>query len=183
LRQMSEIEARPVPGTQSTQVIGAPIFSPDGRSLVYWSLADLALKKIAVGGGPSVTVCPAVNFFGGSWGERGIVFSLPSGIVRVSPNGGKAETLVAMKTGEVAHHPELLPGGDSVLFTVAKGQGAEWDNAQIVVQSLKSGIRKTLIERGTDGRYLPTGHIVYGFGGTLFAVPFDLRRLEVTGGQ
>src|SRR5262249_46081555 len=32
LRQMSEIEARPVPGTQSTQVIGAPIFSPDGRS-------------------------------------------------------------------------------------------------------------------------------------------------------
>jgi Tol biopolymer transport system component len=47
---------------------------------------------------------------------------------------------------------------------------------------LRSGERKTLIEGGSDARYLPTGHIVYALGGTLFAVPFDLRRLEVTGG-
>jgi Tol biopolymer transport system component len=47
---------------------------------------------------------------------------------------------------------------------------------------LRSGERKTLIEGGSDARYLPTGHLVYALGGTLFAVPFDLRRLEVTGG-
>ncbi len=29
---------------------------------------------------------------------------------------------------------------------------------------------------------MPTGHIVYAFSGTLRVVPFDLRRLEVTGG-
>src|SRR5205823_14960051 len=57
-----------------------------------------------------------------------------------------------------------------------------WDKARIVVQSLQSGERKTLIEGGSDARYLPTGHIVYALGGTLFAVPFNLRRLEVTGG-
>ena len=54
--------------------------------------------------------------------------------------------------------------------------------AQIVVQSLETGVRKTLIEGGSDARYVPTGHIVYVSGGTLFAVPFDLPKLEVTGG-
>jgi Tol biopolymer transport system component len=48
------------------------------------------------------------------------------------------------------------------------------------VQSSGSAERKTLIDGGSDGRYLPTGHIVYALGGTLFAVSFDLQRLEIT---
>jgi eukaryotic-like serine/threonine-protein kinase len=47
---------------------------------------------------------------------------------------------------------------------------------------LDSDDRKTLIDGGSDGRFLPTGHIVYALGGTLLAVPFDVRRLEVRGG-
>ena len=50
------------------------------------------------------------------------------------------------------------------------------------MQSLKSSERKTLVSGGSDGRYLPTGHVVYARGGVLFAVPFDLPRLAVTGG-
>ena len=34
---------------------------------------------------------------------------------------------------------------------------------------------------GTFGRYLPSGHLVYVNRGTLFAVPFDVDRLEVHG--
>ena len=49
------------------------------------------------------------------------------------------------------------------------------------MQPLKSNESKTLIEGGSDARYVSTGHLVYALGGTLFAVPFDLRRLEVTG--
>jgi len=184
-RSMSELEARPIPGTQTAQFVVNPGFSPDGRSIVFYASGDSTLKKIAVTGGAAVTICPADPPFGVSWGEDGILFGQGgNGIMRVSPNGGKPETVVAVKSGEVAHGPQMLPGGQAVLFTLAKGQGADqWDNAQIVVQSLKSAERKTLIERGTDARYLPTGHIVYAFGGTLFAVPLDLRRLEVTGGQ
>ena len=70
-----------------------------------------------------------------------------------------------------------------LLFTVATGTNADrWDKAQVVIQSLKSGERQTLIEDGSDARYLPTGHIVYALGGVLYAVPFDLRRLQVTAG-
>src|SRR5207342_2817390 len=83
----------------------------------------------------------------------------------------------------LAHGPQLLPGGQAVLFTLATGTGADrWDKARVVVQTLKSGERKTLIDGGSDARYVPTGHLVYALGGVEFAVPFDLRQLAVTGG-
>ena len=70
-----------------------------------------------------------------------------------------------------------------MLFTLATTATADgWDKAQIVVQSLKSSERKTLVLGGSDARYLPTGHLVSALGGVLFAVPFDLPRLAVTGG-
>jgi Tol biopolymer transport system component len=88
-----------------------------------------------------------------------------------------------VKNGELADGPQMLPGGQVLLFTIASGASADrWGKAQIVVQSLKSGERKTLIEAGSDARYLPTGHIVYALGGVLYAVPFDLNRLQVMAG-
>ena len=79
--------------------------------------------------------------------------------------------------------PQLLAGGDALLFAVGQNGGVNgWNRAQIVLQSLKTGQRRTLIDGGTDPRYVPTGHLVYALGGVLFAVPFDVRRLEVTGG-
>ena len=47
--------------------------------------------------------------------------------------------------------------------------------------SLADRRTKTLVRGGTFGRYLPSGHLVYINNGTLFAVPFDLDRLEVRG--
>src|SRR5207253_2391329 len=102
------------------------------------------------------------------------------GILRVSANGGKPETVVTVKPGERAHGSQLLPDGDGLLFTLG-GLGGRWDRAQVVVQSLKSGQRKVLFTGGSDARYVPTGHIVYAQGSTLLAVPFDAKKLQVMG--
>src|SRR6202035_4679036 len=99
-----------------------------------------------------------------------------------SANGGQPAVVASVKSGEVAASPQVLPGGDWVLFTVATTLTGGWDKAQVVVQSLKTSERKTLITGGSDARYLPTGHLVYAFGGVVFAVPFDLRHLTVMGG-
>ena len=45
--------------------------------------------------------------------------------------------------------------------------------------NLRTGEQKVLVVGGSHPRYVPTGHIVYGVAGTLRAVGFDLRRLEV----
>jgi hypothetical protein len=76
--------------------------------------------------------------------------------------------------------PQLLPGGQAVLFSVKKAQDT-WESGQVVVQKL-GGERKTLVEAAADGRYLPTGHLAYAVAGMLMAVPFDLANLTVTGG-
>jgi serine/threonine protein kinase/Tol biopolymer transport system component len=189
LRSMSDLEARPIPGTQQPpgQPPFNPVFSPDGQSIAFYSQADRAVKKIAVSGGAAVTICPVADenarVLGMTWDTGGIVFGLVNGILRVSANGGEPEVLVSVKDGEVMYGPQVLPGGEWLLFTLATAATADgWDKAQIVVQSLKSSERKTLVSGGSDGRYLPAGHLVYALGGVLFAVPFDLPRLAVTGG-
>ncbi len=117
-----------------------------------------------------------------TWSGDAILFGQPTGILRVPASGGKPQVLFATKSGEVAADPQMLPDEETVMFAVATaGSPDAWDKARIVAQSLTSGGRKTLIEGGADGRYLPTGHLVYVVGGVLFAVPFDPRRLEVTG--
>jgi serine/threonine-protein kinase len=185
LRAMSELEARAIPGTDESIT---PVFSPDGQSLVFFSLSDSALKRIAVGSGVPVTICQTRQANGISWGNDGILFALPgTGIMRVSPNGGTPEMLVGLNSSEgYVNDPHMLPGGGAVVFTIAPGTAAAagdpWENARIVVQSLTTGERKTLIEGGADARYVPSGHLVYAIRGTLFAVPFNLTTLAVTGG-
>jgi eukaryotic-like serine/threonine-protein kinase len=191
LKTMGELQARPIAGTAG-QSLGQPFFSPDGRWVGFFTVTDGKLKKIALTGGAAVTISDlsglpdvAGGVLSESWGpDDQILIGWPGAILRVSANGGKPEKLITLKDGEAAHGPQLLPGGDAVLFTLGPVGGgvAGWDKAQIVVQSLKSGERKVLVEGGSDGRYSPTGHIVYTLGTTLLAVPFDLNKLEVTGG-
>src|SRR5215467_13664206 len=154
IRAVGELDAVPIPGSESsTSGVAHPVFSPDGRWIAFFSTSDRALKKISSAGGTAITLCPAGNVFGMSWDASGILFGqsvgqfvTTTGILRVSPNGGRPEQLVTVKQGEVADDPQLLPDHETLLFTLAKGNTREaWDSAQIVAQSLKSGRRTTLI--------------------------------------
>jgi serine/threonine-protein kinase len=118
-----------------------------------------------------------------TWDAKGILFAAPGkGIMRVAVNGGRPEVLVKLNAGEDASTPQILADGETVLFTLENaGVEAQGRRAQIVVQSLKTAQRKPLISEGAFGRYVPTGHIVYASGDTLFAAPFDVKRLALTG--
>ena len=74
----------------------------------------------------------------------------------------------------------MLPDGDTVIFTI-EDASKPFDDARIVAQSIRTGERRVLIDGGSFGRYLPTGHLLYARSNALLAVPFDLRRLSVTG--
>ena len=181
LRSMGELEARLIPGTEEDRT--SPFLSPDGQWVGYWA-ATGQLKKMAISGGTPITLCEATNPFGVNWEADGtILFGQREGIRRVPSNGGPAQLIVGAEVGEQMHGPQLLPGGEWVLFSVTTvNSGAtRWDEAQIVVQSLVSGERKVLWWGGSDARYVPTGHLVYALDDHLFAVAFDVDALEVRG--
>ena len=183
IRRISELTAVPIQGAGNIPVATSPAFSPDGRSVAFYSPGDGAIKRIPISGGAPVTVGPAAAPLGLSWtGDDIFVGQGPEGILRMSSTGGRTETVVKVAETERAHGPHLLPDGEHVLFTLSAGHSTDrWERANVVVQSLRSGARKVLVPGGSDARYLPTGHIVYMVGGTVFAMRFDARRVEVTG--
>jgi len=185
VRRLDQLEPKPLSGTEGAN---APFFSPDGQWIGFFAgfFAEGKLKKIAVTGGAAVTLCDAPNNRGGSWSEDGTIFVARDhreGLWRVPSAGGSLEPLtrLAPDAGELTHRwPQALPGGRAVLFT-AHDSVLDFEDANIVVQSLPDGPRKVVQRGGFHGRYLASGHLVYVHDGTLFAVPFDLDRLETTG--
>jgi serine/threonine-protein kinase len=161
----------------------APFFSPDGQWIGFG--ADGKLKKILVEGGAPVTLCEGAGP-GASWGDDGNIISAlgpASGLFRVPSAGGtpKPVTQLDQKKGERTHRwPQVLPGSRAVLFTSHTARGS-YEDANIDVVALTTGQRKTVQTGGFCGRYLPSGHLVYIHQSTLFAAPFDLARLAVTG--
>src|SRR5262249_18956382 len=87
--------------------------------------------------------------------------------------------------GEALDGPELLPGGQELLFTVAAASAtpdSRWNTAQIVVQNIQSGSRKVVIQAGSGAHYVSTGYLIYAIATTVYAVPFDLKKLQAIGG-
>jgi len=180
IRSLDQLQATALAGTENAE---SPFFSPDSQWLGFF--ADRKLKKIAVQGGAAVTLCDAADGRGGTWGGDGnIVFApdIRSGLFSVSSAGGVPVPLTTLNraAGEATERwPQYLPGGKAVLFT-SDTHGGNYEDADITVYSISSKRGKKLLS-GYYGRYLPTGHVLYMHEGTLFAVPFDLKRLELTG--
>jgi tRNA A-37 threonylcarbamoyl transferase component Bud32 len=179
-RLLAQAQATLLPGTENAV---DPFFSPDGQWIGFF--ADGKMKKISVQGGAAVALCDTAGTRGASWGEDGWIVLSPtitSGLSRVPEAGGTLEVITKPgEKGEVVHRwPQILPGGQAVLFT-GHTVAAAFDNASIEVLSLKTGQWKVVQRGGYFGRYLPSGHLVYIHQGTLFAVGFDLDRLEVRG--
>lgn len=181
VRALDQLQATALSGTENAN---DPFFSTDGQWLGFF--ADGKLKKILVRGGATITLCDAHDSRGGSWGEDGTIVFTPyvgAPLTKISSAGGTPQSLTSLdaQAGELTHRwPQVLPGGSAVLFTSSTEVG-NYENADIVVYSMASGQRKTVQRGGFHARYVFSGHVVYMHEGTLFAVPFDLKRLEVTG--
>ncbi len=155
-----------------------PFFSSNGQSVGFSTATEL--KKVSISSGIVQTICSVDGGQGASWSpdDTIILGSTFRALFRVSANGGEPEPLIQKR--EIAHAwPRVLPGGKSVMFTSVSGRGS--DAYSIEVLNLETKERKVLQQGGSDGRYVPTGHLVYSDDGTLFAAPFDLREMEVTG--
>jgi Tol biopolymer transport system component len=178
-RRLDQPTATEMAGTQGAY---EPFFSPDGQWVAFFTPGKL--QKVSVDGGSAITLCDAGNAQGGSWSDDGTIIearSTNTGLSLIPSSGGSPTPVTELQNGDQTHRwPQILPGGKAVLFTVSPS-GAGFDGANIEVVSLADHRRKTLVRGGFFGRYLPSGHLVYVNRGTLFAVRFDVDRLEVHG--
>jgi hypothetical protein len=160
-----------------------PFFSPDSLWLGW--ISHGLMKKVLLGGGAPVTICEvATNYVGGAdWAPDGFIYFAPGELMRVSASGGTPESVVAVDTTKNVDYqsPQVLPGGRAVLLTRKPVNITRYDDAVIFAYRLDTKESVTLVEGGTAGLYLPSGHLLYARGGSIFAVPFDAANLKVLG--
>ena len=152
--------------------------------MAFYDILGNILKRVSVLGGPAVTISENDGILTGmSWGpDDTIVFATETsrGLLRIPAVGGEPEVLTTVdpESEETDHRwPEVLPNGNAVVFTAWSGST---ESSRIVVLSLETGEVSYLLRGGSNPHYSPTGHIVYGMAGTLWALGFDAERLELT---
>ncbi|MCI0568769.1 MAG: hypothetical protein L0Z52_11400, partial [Acidobacteria bacterium] len=182
IRDLAELMAKEIPDSEGGRV---PFWSPDGASLAY--TANGKLWKVAAAGGQPVSICDLpTSIDGGAWGaDDSIVLAPTTGpLSEVSARGGDPRTLLEPESGKETdfHKPWFLPDGRGLLFVVHRAEGPD------TLALLSGRSRNVLLQipgaRIDNPSYSPTGHIVYSREGSnagIYAVPFSLEKLEVTG--
>lgn len=178
LREMDAIESRRI---EETEGATSPFFSPDGLTIGFFSGGKL--KKVSTLGGVPIEICDAYAAGpGGNWAfDDTIWFSgnWNSGFLRVLAEGGEPEpvTVPDAARGEVGHWwVDFLPGGKTGVFTVFTDEGTH----RLALLDVESRTWRHLFP-GMQGRYVPSGHILYYASGIYQAVAFDPLRGEVLG--
>jgi serine/threonine-protein kinase len=179
-RRMDELASQPIAGSETGIT---PLFSPDSQWIAYTTLTQpQRIKKIPVAGGTPITICDGSLFAGGTWTDDDhLIFGGNRGLMRVPASGGAPESLTTVDKdkGEIFHlWPQVLPGERQLLFTVVTGGGAEF-----AVLDLANHQYRTIAKGGIGGRYVGNGYLTYVRDSTLYAVPFDARRLAVAGDE
>jgi len=173
-RGLDQLDPVPIPGSDGGIL---PFFSADGQWVGFKQ--GNRLVKVALAGGPVTPLCDAGgDTFGATWtpGDT-VIFASDSGLMDVPAAGGQPRLLAKPDSGESFLWPEVLPDGRAVLFTVF-GQGT----LRLAVLIRRTREVKRLEQSGGYPRYVAAGFVVLSDpSGIVSAVPFNARRIEVTG--
>jgi serine/threonine-protein kinase len=173
LRRLDALEPVPVGGTDNAYL---PFFSPDGQWLGF--VANQRLMKVALAGGAPLLIAELEGNVaqGAAWGPDGVVvLEDVSGLSRVSAAGGALEQLTSVAVGGAHEWPSFLPDG-RVLFTISG------DTVRPAVVDPRTRAVTRIDVTGNTARYAEPGWLLLADeGGTVTALPFDVRRLRVTG--
>ncbi|HEX9309397.1 MAG TPA: protein kinase [Gemmatimonadaceae bacterium] len=181
VHELDELDAKPIRGLDPGEIPELPVLSPDGRNVLF--RAGTHLKRVPVDGGTPVTVADAGTSY--SWGDNGVIllYAPPGGLYQTSEGGGTLRLVTRASRKEnitTFGYPYLLPGSEAALVTLFRG-GLDVTSARLGVVRLSDGEITDLQTPGTNPRYA-AGYIFFARpNGSVFAAPFDLRRLRVTG--
>jgi Tol biopolymer transport system component/tRNA A-37 threonylcarbamoyl transferase component Bud32 len=173
LRSLYSQREQPMPGTEGANT---PFWSTDSQWIGFF--AANSLKKIRVSTGLTQVVATNVQTKGGAaWSANDVILFTtgPGGLARVSAQGGPVSP--ATTTSEGSHFwPQFLGDGDHFIYAAAV-------SSSIYLGSLASDAPRMLMKfpvRISSLAYVP-GYVFFVQDATLFARPFDERRLAFSG--
>jgi Tol biopolymer transport system component/predicted Ser/Thr protein kinase len=176
--------ARPI-GSETAQRLagtegaGDLFWSADSRMIAFF--AGGKLKKIEAAGGPPQNICDTPDLEGGTWNaDNVILFASSKGLQRVTALGGDATPLTVGQSSPDTHRlaPYFLPDGRHFLYLETPAEAA---NGAIYVGSLDSKDATRLVAAQSYAVYAEPGYLLFHREGTLYAQPFNARKLSLTG--
>jgi serine/threonine-protein kinase len=188
IRDLDRIQARSLaPGADPMHLA----WSPDSSEVMFYSRNKL--WRVRTGGGDPVVIGEApfprgVITPGAAWLDDGRIIFAPastgSGLLTVSSHGGTIRTLLEAPAGvSDFHKPSALPGSRGVVLSVDRVT-AGTDNISVFAGGQLKSILELPNDRIESPSYSGTGHVLFHrqVGGRgVWAVPFDVNRLETTG--
>ncbi|MGE5277746.1 MAG: protein kinase domain-containing protein, partial [Acidobacteriota bacterium] len=183
VRELSRGEAKPIADAGDG---GSLFFSPDGEWIGFTEGGKL--WKVAVGGGVPIELAPAGQSRGAAWAPDGTIVFAPtvnSPLLRVADRGGQPQPVTRLDaaSGERTHRwPEILPNGDTVLFTVGtQDKPGDYADARIDAVSLSTGKRRKVYRGASFARYAAPGYLLLARNDSLLAARFDPGKAEILG--
>jgi serine/threonine-protein kinase len=162
-----------------------PAMSPDGEWIAFTRLDDDGdnprLSKIALAGGAPFDLGvdePARVF----WAEDGYIYLSSFGVTelrRIPENGGEVEVmpLTGLPDGTAPFTVATVPGA-GIAFVDLRADGPPSGIAIVDLVTLEAS---TLLDEGTDPRWIAPGHLLWARRGVIYAAPFDLGARDFSG--
>jgi serine/threonine-protein kinase len=188
VRPLDRRVALPIPGTEGAY---HPFFSPDGQWVGF--LVGRELRKVSVSGGPPITLSQLIEPWTAVWLPDGriVVAEYLGTRLGLVPADGGLPTPLTWRPGRRVVQAQVLPDGQWLLYasagrtlhlrSVETGAGFVFTSDGLVAGEPSRAVEPL---RGSEPRYLESGHIVFamsGGDGVLMAMPFDAERREVLG--
>ena len=180
VRNLDELEARPIPGTQSAT---SPIFSPDGKRLAYLGPGGVYVLTLPFSGGSANPLAAhqtqALSVLLWLDSDHLLISDNRGGIVSVALDG---TTRVIAEPDPRAHEQNLfledvLPDRHTILVIPALGTSIV---GPVVALDARTGHRTQLLDATVNAAWYADGCLLWGLpAGSLQGALFDPDRLKI----